>query len=129
MSPRLIPGRRRKRPADYQADQPRRTRLKWFLLGALLAAPGVWTLHLLVSYALVPPSCEVDTVAPLHLTTAVGLLLGGTVTWWSIRTWRRLSDTGGPTAVLALVVAALGVYFTVIIAMVGLTPVFQSPCY
>ena len=96
--------------------------------GALVAAPGVWTLHLLTSYALVPPSCEADTVAPLHLTTAAALLIGGGVTWWSVRTWRRLAPGGGPTAVLALVVAALAIYFTVVIAMVGLTPVFQSPC-
>ena len=129
---RLLPGRSREPSRSRSLRSGRSGGGRWvtlLLVGALALVPTVWAGHLLVSYALVPPSCDAGTVAPLHLTTIVAILIGAAATWWAARTWRRLAPTGAPTAVLALVAAALGVYFTVVIAMVGLTPLFQSPCH
>lgn len=62
---------------------------------ALLGGPAAWAMHVLVSYALVPVSCELESKLPLLVATAAALGAGATATVAARRAWGRLADGPG----------------------------------
>jgi len=104
--------------------------------------PIAWTLHLVISYVLVPFSCDVQTNLPLNLTTVLTSVPTLAAAVVSFRLWRRSgvgmeSEAGSETGVgvvqlrrgfLALVGLLLSVMFLILIIAEGLGPIFLSPC-
>lgn len=81
------------RAADPQErKQNSNTVLLWF---GVMAGPIAWSLHLLVSYALVQPACEHGLAFLLYLVSLATLAiatLGATIAW---KHWRTTNETGG----------------------------------
>jgi len=85
---------------------------------ALLLAPALALANLSITYALVPPSCERQDSAPLHLVSASILLLCALFSWQAWRNWRatrggaapdgdRLAERPAFVSLVALMVGAL----------------------
>ena len=85
---------------------------------ALLLAPALALANLSITYALVPPSCERQNGAPLHVVSGAILLLCALFSWQAWRNWRasrngavpdgdRLAQRPAFVALVALMVGAL----------------------
>jgi hypothetical protein len=96
---------------------------------ALFAGPVAWTLHLLVSYALVKVACEANVALLLHLVTLATLALAVLGLAIAVRAYglrwqppRTASDFLWVTSMLVNLVFAFG------ILMEGLPNAVVSPC-
>lgn len=106
----------------------------WF---GVLAGPLAWTVHLLLSYALLPVACSTGIGWVLH---AVTLLTAGVTAWAGLvayRRWQRHRDdprdgVRGPRSgwrrFMALSGVALSALFFVVILLEGLPVAIVSPC-
>lgn len=81
------------------------------------APPTAWIVHLLLSYALVPPACSSSTV-PLHVGTAV---LAGVAALAAVR-GRRWAQPGRTVAI------SLGALFLLAILLQGAANAVVDPC-
>ena len=120
---------------------PSRPRNAKLLVLLVALAPAVWGAHLLISYALVPPACDLGTTVPFHLTTAVMVAAAigvGAVGWFKSKQHdqARIGDLVAETdlergqvrpALLRLALM-LGLYFAFVIVMTGLVAVIVDPC-
>ncbi|HSH46317.1 MAG TPA: hypothetical protein VK966_10700 [Longimicrobiales bacterium] len=124
-----------------RADRPPVGRAALFF--SLLGGPVAWTAHLLASYPLVPPSCEMGSTALLNVITAGTALLSaaaGAVGWWAYRRLKPVRDAerevpwpgdDPPFAwarFMAVAGAVLGAFFAYVILVEGLPPILQDPC-
>lgn len=122
--------------------QPHMTPRLLLLLFGAWTGPIAWTLHLVISYVLVPFSCSVQSNLPLHLTTLVMALPTAAAAVVSFVLWRQSgvgmeADTGDETGegvvrlrsgFSALVGLLLSLMFLLLIIAEGLGPFFLSPC-
>jgi len=115
------------RDTDMTSDS--RPAMLW---AAWLAGPVAWTLHLNLSYVLVPWVCASGAPAVLHLVTLGSLLIAGVGAAMAWRVWRRSTEARPepPAATRTRFMAIAGLlsaaYFvTVIVAQA--VPVFLVP--
>ena len=103
---------------------------------AITLPPLVFLTLLSVAYALVPWACENQARAPLHVVSAVGLLLAALGVWAAWREWRALGfkrpdDKAEKTSWLRLL-SVVGLMqasiFTLAIAVLWLTQFVIPPC-
>jgi hypothetical protein len=107
----------------------------WFgVLGGALA----WSVHLLLSYALVAPACVTGSVWMLHAVTIGTLLLTVLAGLVSYRAWQRQradarNGVGSPESdggrFMALSGLVLNPLFGLAILLEGLPVVILSPCW
>jgi hypothetical protein len=121
-------------PEDGGAfTEPRRIREQWFaVLGGALA----WGIALGAQYGLVEVACGTGRMLPLHLASAVALLLALTALGVARRVWRAAgrqpADEGGGPLPRSRFMAALGLMasalfaFGIVAQWVG--TVFLHPC-
>lgn len=112
----------------------------WSYLVALLGAPTLWTLHLLVCYFLVALACTTAWGEGVDwLIIAATLVLAAGSAWCGLYAWRRwrehrgglAADLNGPPSAAAFLylMGALGsVLFTVAVLWEGLPPLFVPTC-
>lgn len=89
----------------------------WRAVAVYAGPPVAWMVHLLVSYALVPPACDGSTV-PLHVATVV---LAGVATGCTVLALRG-SPGGRTTGVV------LGALFSLVILLQGAANALVDPC-
>ncbi len=113
--------------------------LLWFGVGAGAIA---WTVHLVLSYLLVPFSCSIGTVLPIHVVTLVAALITAAALVVSLRAWHRSrtgieADVGAETGLnrsilrsgfMALSGVLLSGLFLLLILVEGVGPFFLDPC-
>lgn len=87
------------------------------LITAVVAAPALWFLHLIVSYALAPHRCTTGSDWPMHLTTV--LAIGGIVAAGALA-HRQVRSGGAAMATIA--------YYGFVVAMTGLVPLLVERC-
>lgn len=125
-------------PADGATLRRRRTATGVLLL---IAAPSFWLLHLLVSYALVPWSCRIDSDLPLYAVTVAAAVTAAVVTAATIRGVRSTGTWSWRTAVLDesppapddrrtvfLLAACLGAYFSLLVLLMALVAPLVDRC-
>ena len=103
----------------------------WF---AIFVGPAAWTLHLLLSYPLVPVACA--TLGPwlLHGVTLVTVLAAGMGVVVALRGGQQIErgavGSGGRDArrYLALLGLLMSAMFVFVILVEGLPPLFINPC-
>ncbi len=120
---------------SVERDQ-RRGGVDWSLWFGVLGAPLAWSLHLLVSYTLVPPICWDGGIIALHLISlalAAVALAAGLIAW---REWRQtrasgqedIHGTGSRPGFMALFGVFASVIFFVGILLIW-APIFVvNPC-
>jgi hypothetical protein len=108
--------------------------LLWF---SVLTGPLAWTLHLLVSYPLVPVACAADQPWLLHAVTIATELITIAAAYVGYRGWqesRSDPDTGvrgrasGYRHFLSLSGLLMSLLFILVILFEGLPAVLLSPC-
>lgn len=105
----------------------------WF---GLLAAPLAWTLHLFISYGLVPVTCDRGSKLLLGVVTGAAAIISVAAAWVSWRIWQRtrmdstteLGGVRGRDAFLGLAGAALSLLFLALILVEGIPDIFLDPC-
>lgn len=114
------------------ADLTRRRTLAFI---AILGAPAVWALHLLVSYGLVAVACQTGGVLLLHGVTVVAALLtlGTGAAGWRFKTLAQAHpDPDGSNVsmdrFLWYVALTTSLLFFVVVLVQGLPNFFLSPC-
>lgn len=106
------------------------------LWAGVLGGPAVWFLHLVVSYSLVRYVCFTGAMWLMHLTTVVGLVAVGGVTWLAWSNWgyagRPRNGRGGGTEGRTRFMALLGVPFAIfsllLIVVQGISNFVIEPC-
>jgi hypothetical protein len=105
---------------------------------SILAGGLAWTLHLLVSYLLVPVACATGRAWLLHgvtLVTEVVTVIGLVIAY---RAWKKIESSdrsqvlgrsSGYKRFLALCGVLLNLFFVVVIFLEGLPVAFLSPCW
>jgi NADH:ubiquinone oxidoreductase subunit 2 (subunit N) len=91
---------------------------------ALLGAPHLALLSIVLGYALVTPACRYDSAWMLHavVVACLGLALASTALAWSEFTKRARQEF------LPLVATWTGGFFSLVIAAQGLTQLMLDPC-
>ena len=98
---------------------------RW-LIFALLAAAGGWSLHLTISYCLVPESCGDGTKSFLHFVTAGALvvtLMAAAIAWRV-----RATAVDARSRFFSLFVAVLSLFFTLVVIAQEIPNVLLRSC-
>ena len=105
------------------------TSTNWSLWFAFVAGPVAWTLHELVSYALVRPACGMGFGFMLHLVSVACLGLAGAGAYVALRAHGpRLAPAASAADVLAGTGVLMNALFGFAILMETLPNVVVSPC-
>ncbi len=113
-------------------------------LGTVLLAlgPGIWFLHLSLTYAFVPEVCQLGNALPFHalsVVAVVGLVVTTVVAYRAlpdrrdVRRW-TLAPSVGPRGqererpVLFVLSALLAAYFLVVVVLTWLVPIVLHRC-
>jgi hypothetical protein len=105
------------------------TSTNWRLWLAFFAGPAAWTVHELLSYALVAVACASGLGVLLHVVTLVCLGLAGAGVWLVLRSHAlRFEPPANAEDILALAAVLLNAVFAFAILMEGLPNVVVSPC-
>jgi hypothetical protein len=125
----------RRTSSEVSGSTPFSTLALWFgVLGGALA----WTVHLLLSYALVAPACVVDNAWLLHAVTVGTLVPTALAGLVSYRAWQRhradarsgvRGEESGWRRFMALAGLVLSVLFGLAIVLEGLPVAILSPCW
>ena len=97
----------------------------WF---GLLAGPAAWTLHELLSYALVKTACDAGIGFVLQVITVLALALAGAGAYIASRAYARPQPERDAAQFLAGAGALVSGLFVFAIFMEGIPSVVVSPC-
>lgn len=113
------------------------TRNKTWIWLALLGAPMLTLLNLSIVYALVAPACAEQNTLPLHLVSAISLLLCLLFTFMAWQQWQQYGvlpevaedDASARKSFLPVVAVISGLLSALVIAAQWVPQWVLSPCF
>jgi hypothetical protein len=121
---------------DQTLEQPDRlTGVNYLeLTFALMGGVVAWLTRLILSSALVPYACQINSTWPLWTTTALTALVTAAALWFSLRFWRRGSQSDDDANLIGTAgwLGFLGIIFNVTsmsaIVLESVPIMFLDPC-